>query len=310
MDIITNQQKLVFVPRDAGFFSVFNFLIGSMTNSRYIYPYFNRQLFLKINRQNQHFAYWTDSDNCWFDYFEPIQYYDGDITHINRAFDGLKITVGEIAPEEFRTPAITHKLMRDKNRFEKWRKDTNLIYKKYIIYHKDILNKANQFIVENNLVQNTIAVHYRNPIHSCESGKIYFKDYFDNIDKLNKNYNIFLSTDSDLAILAFKDRYGDRLKYIPKITRLSIDNMLEWCYSLTNHKKIDCVGIVDGKGYELHQHLLNKQTNHKTDTINLLTEVMCMSKCKYMIYQISNIGLAISYMNPNIEMILIEGNNK
>lgn len=296
----------MFIPRDAGFFSVFNFLIGSINTGKYIYPYFNRDIFLKVNNINQHFAYWTDSKNCWFDYFEPIQYHENDTIHtIDNEFYNFKLTVGEIASLEFKDPKTTYGLMKNKFFFELWRKKIHALYDRYIKFKPEITNLANDYFI-NNLSNNTIAVHYRHPVHTCESGKIYFQQYFDIIDKINCD-SIFLSTDSELAILVFKDKYKEKIKFIPSVFRLSIDNILEWSYCLINHKKINAVGVVDGRGYELHQHIINNGMDSKKTTIDLLTEVICMSKCKYLVHQISNIPLSISYMNPNIEMLLIEG---
>lgn len=305
MDI--NTDSLVFVPRDAGFFSVFNFLIGSINTGKHIYPYFNKDVFLKINQLNQHFAYWTESKNCWFDYFEPIKYYDNDTIHnTDNEFRDYKITVGEIASKEFRDPQTTYALMKNKFFFDLWRQKINIIFNKYIKFKPEIIQSSNHYFTNHLLNTENIAIHYRHPVHSCESGRIYFQQYFDIIDSLNYD-NIFLSTDSELAILVFRDRYKEKIKYIPSIFRLSVDNILEWSYNLIHHKKINPVGIVDGKGYELHQHIIDNKIDSKKTTTDLLTEVICMSQCKYLVHQISNIPLAISYMNPHIEMLLVEG---
>ena len=78
---------------------------------------------------------------------------------------------------------------------------------------------------------------------------------------------------------------------------------LHWAFGLADGKA-DHVGFINGKGYELH-HKRVKQNNNKKMTIDLLKEVLCLSKCNQLINNISNIPLAISYINPNIEIITL-----
>ena len=305
------QNPMVFIPRDAGFFSVFNFYVGSLLSGSKIYPYFNQEVFLKINNNtNKHFAYWTDRDNCWFDYFDPIKFYDDDTTHMKpKTLMSLNITQGNIAPRVFTHPEMTKALINDRESFYKWRKYTNSFYNKYIKFNSDIIKQAESFWNDNRLTDETIGVHYRHPSHSIESGKIYLKQYFDEIDKiLDINSSIFLASDNKFGILAFKDRYKDKIKYIEDIKRLDMDNFLEWGFALMNKKDIDDVGFIDGFGMELHhKSAQNKQSysDNKKMTMDLFKEVICLSKCRSLIYTQSNIPIAISYMNPELDMILL-----
>lgn len=311
--IVVDPTK-VFIPRDAGFFSVFNFYIGSLTRGLRLYPIFNKEIFMKLHKTNAHFSYWTEQFNCWFDYFDPVSFYDNDNTHLNiDTIDKVyqyKITVGEIAPKEFTHPATSELIMHDKHNFPIWRKYVHSIYSQYVKFNQNILDEVNNYWNNHITQNNVIGVHYRHPSHSCESGNVYLSQYFDKIDTLletNPNTDIFLASDNMFGILAFKDRYGNKIKYIEDINRLDMDNFLAWSYELAKGKKADVVGMINGKGFELQHIAASNNTGSKKMTTDLFKEVLCLSKCNYLIHTVSNIPLAISYMNPNIEMIMIQG---
>lgn len=304
-----SNDSYAFIPRDAGFFSVFNFLIGSISSGYRAYPNFNKQKFTKYNRGNpKHFCYWTTNTNSWMDFFEPIQYYQNDLTHTDQQLGRLPVINGsDIASKEFTHPEHTKSLFTNISKFNKWRYDTNQIYQSYIKIKEDIINEV-KYIIQNIKDKNTqiIGVHYRHPSHSVESGDIYLQQYFDAINEIlvnNPEAQIFIASDTEFGILAFQKEYGDRLHYIENIERLNLDNILAWAYAMKQHKKSNDVGFINNKGYEL-QHIKSSENhvdNYKM-TKDLLLEVLCLSECNYLIHTISNIALTISYINPSITL--------
>ena len=320
MKILTNESiegdlygsPVLFLPRDAGFFSVFNFLIGTMSRGIRTYPYFNKEFFLQNRGSNQHFCYWTNNDNCWLDFFEPIKYYEQDTEHVDKAFLKYKLSSGEEAPEEFKTPSVFKNMLKNNtNEFTQWRNSINGIYNHYIKFKPEILEK-NQVLCDK-LFSNSdyvIGVHYRHPSHSVESGCIFLEQYYKEIDQIlvkHPEAKIFLATDTEFGIMAFKHKYGNKLTYIKDIKRLPVDNILEWAFALSNIGKSDNVGIIKNRGYELHQSniYLDQNANYYELTANLLNEVLCLSKCNILINSTSNISLALSYISPNLEMITL-----
>lgn len=305
-------KPMIFLPRDAGFFSVFNFLIGTLSTGVRAYPYFNREFFLKNRNENKHFCYWTNSPNSWLDYFEPIKFYDNDNEHINNTFLLYSLSYGEEAPEEFKTPRVFKNLLvNEKIKFEEWRNEIHNVYNQYIKFHPTILKSSNDHF--NSMFHKNdyiIGVHYRHPSHSVECGEVFLQNYYDEIDKIlleHKNAKIFLATDTDFGIMSFKYKYGDRIQYLSQVSRLPIDNILEWAYALNRVGKADNVGLIKNRGYELHQNNIynNPDFNYYNMTKNLLEEVICLSKCNILINTTSNISLALSYINPHIPMITI-----
>lgn len=305
-------DPVLFLPRDAGFFSVFNFLIGTMTRGIRAYPYFNKSFFLKNRGTNQHFCYWTDSENSWLDFFEPIRYYLNDNEHIDKSFLKYKLSSGEEAPDEFKIPSIFKEMLQKQtSNFQDWRKQTHLIYNKYIKINPKILKEAET--IYSSMFQNhdeVVGIHYRHPSHSIESGQIFLQNYFDLIDEILRKKpktKIFIASDTEFGIMAFKYKYKNKIKYIKNIDRLPIDNILEWAFALANSGKPDEVGIIKNKGYELHQSFIynNPNTNYYNFTANLLYEVICLSRCNTIINSTSNISLALSYINPNLKILTL-----
>jgi len=300
-------KKYCFVPRDAGFFSVFNFLIGGLTQDLILYPLFNKQELLSRYYHNQHFCYWTNNFNSWFDYFEPIKYFPEDTTHFTEEYLKLPRYCGEKGPDEFRIPKITKELLTgNKEKFNLWRYNVHSYFKSFISFKPWIIDAVNQIWSNNFDSQNIIGIHYRHPSHFVESGKIYLEDYFEKIDLIvqdKPDSKFFLASDSKFGIYAFTEKYGDRVVYVNDIDRLTMSEFLHWSFSLSEGRA-DKVGFINGKGYELHHKRVNNEDNTKM-TIDLLIEVLCLSKCHQLINTTSNIPLAISYINPNIEIITL-----
>lgn len=304
-----NNNTYVFIPRDAGFFSVFNFMIGTIMKGIKAYPLFNKNIFLKYHKHNpRHFCYWSNSNNSWMDFFEPIKYFPTDITHDNLLMHNhMMIDGSHIADKTFTHPDDIKSLFMDSQKFDIWRNNTHKIYKQYIHFNDELIKQSDEIMdrtIKNK--NNIIGVHYRHPSHSVESGDIYLRQYFDIIDQLIKehpNSSIFLASDTDFGILAFKQKYKHKISYIKDINRLNLDNILSWAYAMKSQHNINDVGFIDNKGYELHHQIseTNNTDNYKM-TKDLLLEILCLSKCHHLIHTISNIALSISYINPTIQL--------
>lgn len=305
------QNPLCFIPRDAGFFSVFNFYIGMLTLCGRIYPYWTLNKFIEVNGKPKHFCYLENTDNnynTWFEYFEPVKFYINDQSHLYDC-SGFKISQGIEAPDEFRIPNKTRELFSDDLYFKNWRNNIHTIYKKYIKLSKKldihIKNTIRKIFKEN---YKTIAVHYRHPSHCCEQGNILLEHYFSKIDKIllnHPNVNIFLATDTDFGVMAFKQKYGNKLIYNKNTIRTSLDNILEWAYN-RGISRTDGVGFINGKGFELQHSMCNENISNINLGYDVITDVYCLAYCDWFIYTISNLSLAVSYINPKVNMIQVK----
>jgi hypothetical protein len=294
----------VFIPRDSGFFSVFNYLIGLLHYGYKVYPYWNYDICLKINKSKlRHFCYLDKSkDNCWFEYFEPISYFENDNNNFNTT--GFTITQGMNTPKEFKY--IDYRRNNNLiNNYQEWRQKVNKTYIKFIKPIKYISDEVDKICA--NFSVNMIAVHYRHPSHGCEQGNVYFNYYFKIIDKLikdNTNAMIYLATDNDLGLLVFKDRYKEKIIYREDVKRTCIDNILDWAYASNNHKS-DNLGFINNVGYQVHYDCLSCLKMG----YDVLIDALCLSKCNYFVHTISNISFAVSYINPDIQMLTVCSNN-
>lgn len=317
-----------FIPRDAGFFSVFNFFMGSLMTGCRMYPYFNKGVFDKVNGgQNKHFCYWPQQSimdplhNAWFDYFEPVSFYHGDMEHESRTFLEYKVSQGEVAGGEFRIPSVYHKLTCYPELMQSWRHAVHTVFKKRIRIKRDIVDEVDRFWGETTAP--VIGVHYRHPSHYVENGCILLKDYTEKIDAILKEHpsaRIFLATDNEFGEImfkhiynthAYKSMYGvDRVTFLPGIDRVDVDNILEWAYAkATATTSSDNMDFIGGKGYQLHYTKCAEGTNTSYDGgkigKDVLKEVLCLSKCDWIIHTTSNVALAASYFNPNNRMFII-----
>jgi len=304
-NIYQNDWVYMFIPRDSGFFSVINFLIGTISCGYKLYPYFNYNKMIEHCGKIQHFSYLDkNKDNCWFDFFEPIKFFENDNTHNNLNNNiNYKISHGYEAPKEFRVPSEMIELVTNEHSFKEWRYKINKIFETYIKFTPSIVDKVKE--ITDTFNHKMIAVHYRHPAHCCESGFKYFNNYFNKIDDIilsNPDMSIFLATDTDIGIAAFTMKYGSKVIFNKDILRTSIDNILQWAFSLIESKP-DNVGLINNIGFELHTSENNK--NNTKLAYDVLIDTLCISKCNYFICSSSNISLAVSYINPEIEMIFI-----
>lgn len=297
-DILT--FNYCFIPRDSGFFSVFNYFIGLLYYGYIVYPYWNYNVAFRKNHRLRHFCYLDKNiDNCWFEFFEPIRYSIEDDKHFD--CKKFRVTQGDNTPKEFKY-LDQRRYLFNKDDFKEWRTGVNKIYTKYIKPSAHVQNSVDHICKDfNNGIM--IGVHYRHPSHSCEQGCVYFEDYFTKIDNIllqHPDANIFLATDNDLGILVFKDRYSNKIIYRNDVERTSVDNIIDWAYACSTSKP-DHLGFINNVGYQVHY---DSKSSIKMGH-DVLIDALCLSRCNYLVHTVSNIALAVSYINVDIHMISI-----
>jgi len=295
-----------YVPRDAGFFSVFNFYIGLLTMAKRVYPYWNFDMFKKYNgdQNPRHFAYFNrDITNSWFEFFEKVEHFKDDDT-----IGDFPITNGIEAPKEFRIPNDSKALYRDQEAFNTWRKETHKVFKKYIKLAPALKERVDHITTNHFKKGNMIGIHYRHPSHCCEQGIVMLRDYFKEVDSIlkeNPDANIFLATDTDVGVFAFQQKYGSKVGYIRESSRTSLDNLLEWAYA-RGVSAADEVGFIDNKGYDIHNEVADKSAGGDPKFgKDVIVDVYCLANCNWFVHTVSNLSLAVSYINPDVKMILL-----
>jgi hypothetical protein len=303
-----NLGPLKFRARDSGFFSNFNFLVGEMYLGRVLYPLFTLHELMRHHKTLKHFCYFDQSDeNAWFKYFKPIAYYDGDTTHSNTEYlASLPDTCGEFASPEFRVPAIT-KALYARPDFTDWRIAVNESIQGKIQLADDLHSEIDLMLER--MPSHRIGAHVRHPSHLVEQGRIFSNDYFSVIDELLKerpDAGIFLATDNDLAIAAFRSRYGDKVFYYPGFIRQTVGDVMDWAYSLATGQS-DHMGFVSGVPFQTHYRLA--EAGGGSEGLRAGKEAVIdgftLAACHDFVCTASNFTLSCAFLNPRQRQHLI-----
>jgi hypothetical protein len=297
-----------FLPHDGGLFSNFNFMVGEMCLGRRIYPLFSMKEALRRNGSLKHFAYVSPNcDNSWFEFFKPIEYYPGDQLHANRErLSLLDETFGQLANTEFRTPGARMALFNSEE-FSSWREKVHNVISGKIEVSDEVAQRVGRML--DCMPHYRIGVHVRHPSHLVEQGNIHFSNYFSAVDKSLQDHpeaGLFLATDNELAIAAFKMRYADKLFYYPEFIRQSIDEVMNWAYALVGGTG-DSMGFVDGVGFQTHYRLAASGggaagVRHGKETV---TDVYALAACDELVCTLSNVTLTCSFLNPQQTLHLV-----
>jgi len=320
----------VFIPRDTGFLSFLNWLMGSICLTKEpLYPFMNIEIQKTINKKLEHFCY-NDKTvvNSWFLYFEPIVYdfkssqnpenSSHETIHIKDVLTCIQkkqVTQGWDGAKEFLFFHIADLLRNNKRKhvFQEWRNRTHKLFSKCIRPKPHITNKVNEIEAKLCLeasvqtMESFIAVHYRNPSHVKEQGKIHFQNYFDKIDDIlqkQPDLHIYLATDTEFAVAVFKQKYESRLHYLQDVYRTSADDFIDWIFA-RDSEPTNKEGFVGGKGYDSHAKVAETMEPDRCRKmgIDVLVDMLLISKCKFFVHTISNFTITLSYVNPNIELV-------
>jgi hypothetical protein len=298
------------IPRDAGFFSVFNFYMAALATdpNRRVYPSWTLSDFARVNKTTspKHFCYFSkEHNNAWLEYFKPVSFFPSDTTMTQPQSTNFAVTQGYDGPPEFRIPTVTAALF-SRPTFGEWRQKTHQVFTKAV----QLSDKLSAVVATKRealfkgRARPFIGVHYRHPSHCCEEPRpLLFTDYFKTIDSLLEQHptaSILLCTDTDLGVTAFKNEYGgSRLIYDPDVRRTSLDNILEWAYA-RGRGTVNAVGMINNRGYEL-QHTQDGPY-HSDLGCDVICDVMLLAQCDHFVHTVSNLALAVSYFNPAVEM--------
>jgi hypothetical protein len=305
-----NLGPLKFIPHDGGFFSNFNFLVGEMYLGRIVYPLFSYEEATRYNASLKHFAYFDrDCENAWFEFFQPIAYSPDDDTHrqTERIAD-LPDTWGHLAAPEFRVPAATMRLYARED-FADWRVAVHDAVADKIRVADDIRETIDRMLAL--MPGRRIGVHVRHPSHMVEQGNIFFASYFEAIDAIRERQplsSVFLATDNDLAIAAFRVRYGEALFCYPGFIRQSIDEVLEWAYTISHARtQVDDMGFVGGVGFQTHYKLAaaGGGSDGLRSGKEAVADVFTLAACDDFVCTASNFTLACAFLNPRQTLHLI-----
>lgn len=310
---------------DAGFFSLFNKYISHLAyadDNEILIPDW-RSSQLRINKLNhsgmnrfEHFCYGKETDkNVFLKFFQKPypenivkdEIYQTDLMY-TIADKVLKIDDYNYFNEPNLTYINSYNLYNDKEYFPVFRKKYNDVIKKHIHLLPHIQKIIDDFYQENMKDYFVICAHLRCQSHVLELLENYptFELYEKNvlrilsenkIEPFEPNWKLFIATDNDDALNYFLERYPDHVIFQKDIKRLTAEQEQEYKQVRDSKKK-------DVAGFELQERqAADESTRDVRLGIDIITDAYLLSMGKYFLYVNSNISTAVSYLNPEIEMV-------
>ncbi|RAI44635.1 hypothetical protein [Rhodoplanes roseus] len=305
-EAVTPGGPCCFVPRDAGLFSNVNFIAGEIVGGREVFPLFTRDA-VQPGTVLRQFPYFDPGGaNAWFAFFAPLAYREGDDRHADMAFlKALPRTTCEAADPVFRIPAATRALY-GRPDFATWRRAAHARLAPLLRPAPAVAAAVAAALAT--MPGPRIGVHVRHPSHGVEQGLVLFADYFAGVDRLldeTPDASLFLATDTELALAAFRLRYGDRVRWQPDVVRTSIDDLLVWADAATRGK-VDAMGFVDGVGHQTHYRLAaaGGAEGLRAGT-EAAIDVFTLAGCDSFVCTLSNFTLACAWLAPDQQQILV-----
>lgn len=324
-----NQKKkrkiIVSQCNDAGFFSMFNQYVSQLAyadENTFVIPDWRvlrlKMNVLDINKRNyfESFCYGNERDgNIFLKFFQP-PYGKEDISDELYQTD-LMYTVADKVLDIFdynhqNEPNLTYinsyNLYKDEEYFPKFRKKYKETLDKYIRLQPHIQKRIDEFYDNNMKGHFCICAHIRCKAHATEllEDAPTFEKYNSHVIKIldannisitSKEWRLFIASDNEDSINYFSKLYPHNVVYQKNIARLSSEDEKEY-----EQKKKE-IGK-DFSGLEL-QHRCAKDDGKRNTKMGeeILTDALLLSKGKYFIFVNSNISTAVSYMNPEINMV-------
>ncbi|WP_165832235.1 glycosyltransferase [Caulobacter radicis] len=316
----SHKRARVIQAHDGGFFSLFNTYFSHMAwdlkdeRCHRTLPDWDVNRFLE--RQNgapaTSFCYGRPEDgNAWTQLFEPV--FDLTVEQMN---DGDLLYANAVRPDypfnEAREPTLTYvhayRLYKTPQ-FRNFRRHYNRIYRDHIRLHPELAAEIDRFAADLPTDGVLLGAHVRHPSHAIEQpgeGMAHTESYIQALkaqirDKqLEKkgapDWKIFLATDQESVVRRFAEEFGDRAC---------------WFTSVERTKEADDAKLMGG-GAEL-QRVQGHQVQHlmaaSVDTWSadlarqVIRDAVMLSRCQSMLHVVSNVSTAVSYMNPDCELI-------
>jgi glycosyltransferase involved in cell wall biosynthesis len=305
--------------RDAGFFSLFNVFLSHLVWSRFdpsisvVVPNWqvDRLLDQAGGEALTSYCYSRPEDgNLWTSLFEPL--YDLSVDEMNDQ-EWLE-AAGTYTPDVFNydfEPWITAV-----NAFELYRSPgfdgIRRQYKATMDRHVRLLpgrkSEIDGFVSEHLEGRPTVAAHVRHPSHVIEQpgGVIaaqqrYVDEVRDSlaqrgIDEATPDWRVFLATDQERVVDLFRDHFGDHVVFHDGVDRTprAVDEAFDRLDPAEQARE----------GHQF-QHLMAAERDNWSPELawQVWRDAETMAACDGVIHVVSNVSTAVSFMNPETEMI-------
>jgi hypothetical protein len=263
---------LVVENTGAGFFSNFNAVITLLDKGLDRKGLKAIEVDWRQHPGDTQFPYGRPEDgNLWLQYFEPLPFDAFPETRLrNRgSFDNR---IGGSAAYAM------YKL------FPAWRSRYHAIYQRSIHILPRVTDRVAAIEARWGRERFRLGVHYRNPLHAEECpfpmpSPDTFVERARRLLPQGRPHVVFLATDIEPAIAAFRAAFGESLVVQPNVAR------------------------ADGSGDQIH-HSNPSPSRDIGDQV--LVDCLLLSRCDALLHVVSNIATAAGYINPNLTMVYSE----
>lgn len=269
----SNKRTLVIHARDSGFFSNLNQVLNNLRHRLGRGGIEAARVEWYAGPKLPQFSYGNPEDgNLWLRFFEPLP------------FD-------TIPAETFETDIYARITMTGRIAYAmyklhwRWRRNYYRTFRHYIRIKPHILGRADAIHRAQVAGRYCLGAHYRHPAHDSEclnpipEPAAFIAALRRKIPR-NRPWVVFLATDAEPAVTAFREAFGERLVLQPGVQRsasLAEGNL---------HHDNPAAGVALGE--------------------QALIDSLLLARCDLLLHVTSNLATAAGYMNPRIKMLYCE----
>lgn len=320
---LSTTNRIVLPAHDGGFFSVFNCFMSHLAwdlaedRCHMVLPDWDvtRLLDRQEGGKLVSFCYGTPKDgNIWLKLFEPLYGLSADAMN-NESFLYSRSSLPQTIWNQHREPLLTYTHAYDlynSASFRSFRRQYHKAFKDHVKLLPDFQQEIEEFSARNFSGKLMLAAHVKHPSHIIEQpgaciahGQAFVDAVVNQLDALgvsrdSDDWGVFLATDQDRVVAQFEAAFGDRVSYYTDVrrTRISED---EYYDSLPEEEKAK-------EGFQV-QHLVaaNPETWSTRMAWEVIRDAMTMARCEFLFHVVSNVSTAVSYINPEMELVFVDG---
>ncbi|MDZ5739558.1 glycosyltransferase [Pseudomonas asiatica] len=320
---LTSVNRIVLPAHDGGFFSVFNCFMSHLAwdlpedRCHMVLPDWDvtRLLEKQSNGKLVSFCYGTPRDgNIWLKLFEPLYGLSADAMN-DEQFLYERSSLPQTIWNQHREPLLTYTHAYDlysSASFQSFRRQYHKAFKDHVRLLPSFQKEIDDFGAEHFAGKVMLAAHVKHPSHIIEQpgaciahGQAFVDAVLGQLDVLgisrdSEEWGVFLATDQDRVVAQFEAAFGDRVSYYDDVrrTRVSED---EYYDSLPEEEKAK-------EGFQV-QHLVAANPDNWSTRMawEVIRDAMTMARCGHLFHVVSNVSTAVSYMNPDVKLIFVDG---
>ncbi len=317
--LLPEADRTIVQAHDGGFFSIFNVFMSHLVwdqrdpRCHMVLPDWNvsRMMARNDNRPFISFCYGKPEDgNVWTRLFEPL--FGLSTAEMNdHNFLYAKRKPPEAFWNEHREPQLTYvhayKLYHS-GQFQRIRRQYHAVLKQHIRLLPDFQAEVDAFAQTRFVGKFMIAAHVKHPSHVIEQpgGEIaHTETYITAIRRELKRreiafsspgWGIFLATDQDRVVHRLRSEFGDRVACYDDVRRTRAHEDAHFDRLSRSEQSAE--------GFQVQHLVASNPANWSVRMAwEVLRDAMTMARCNVLLHIVSNVSTAVSYINPEIELI-------